>query len=118
MSDEQRLRDSRARTVERIASLTRELGGILDATSLVSTDDEHDPEGASTAFERQQVSALLEQAAAQLADLDSALERIEDGSYGSCTRCGQSIGAGRLEARPAARTCITCASTPRYQEVQ
>jgi RNA polymerase-binding transcription factor DksA len=112
MDDErQRLHATRARTLERIGSLTRELGGILDATALVASDDEHDPEGASTAYERQQVSALLEQAAAQLVDLDAALARLDDGTYGSCHRCGDPIAGDRLDARPAARTCIDCAST-------
>jgi RNA polymerase-binding transcription factor DksA len=119
MDDErQRLLAGRERTLERIGSLTRELGGIIDATALVASDDEHDPEGASTAFERQQVSALLELAAAQLVDLDAALARLDDGTYGSCQRCGSPIPAGRLEARPATRTCIICASTPRHQEVR
>ena len=119
MDDErQRLLAGRERTLERIGSLTRELGGILDATALVASDDEHDPEGASTAFERQQVSALLEQAAAQLVDLDAALARLDDGTYGSCQQCGDPIPAGRLEARPATRTCITCARTSRHQEVR
>jgi RNA polymerase-binding transcription factor DksA len=119
MDDQRRrLQAGRARTLERIGSLTRELGGILDATALVASDDEHDPEGASTAFERQQVSTLLEQAAEQLVDLDAALARLDDGTYGSCQRCGDLIPADRLEARPATRTCITCASTARHLEVR
>jgi RNA polymerase-binding transcription factor DksA len=117
-ADRQRLEASRLATLDRIGSLTRELGSILDATSLVAADDEHDPEGASTAFERQQVSALLEQAAARLADLDAALARIDNGTYGACERCGSDISIGRLEARPSARTCIRCATIPRHQEVR
>ena len=116
--DRRRLEASRLSTLDRIGSLTRELGGILDATSLVATDDEHDPEGASTAFEREQVSALLQQAAVRLADLDAALARLDDGTYGACQRCGDDIAPGRLEARPSARTCIRCASMPRHQEVR
>jgi len=104
-----RLEASRRDTEARITSLTRELGGIRDATTLVATDDEHDPEGASTAFEREQVSALLQQAATRLSDVDAALARLDAGTYGACERCGEPIGAGRLEARPAARTCIACA---------
>jgi RNA polymerase-binding transcription factor DksA len=42
--------------------------------------------------------------------VDLALARIADGSYGTCERCGEPIGAGRLAARPAARTCIRCAT--------
>jgi RNA polymerase-binding transcription factor DksA len=118
MDDERaRLEAGRRGVVDRIESLSRELGGILDASVLVATDDEHDPEGASTAFERQQVSALLEQAAARLVDIDAAIARLDAGTYGACQHCGAAISPGRLEARPAARTCITCAST-RHPEVR
>jgi DnaK suppressor protein len=105
-----RLAEDRAVVQARIASLTRELAGVVEATALVATDDEHDPEGASTAFERQQVSALLAQATRRVGELDAALARLEAGTYGRCDRCGGAIAPGRLEARPAARTCIACAS--------
>lgn len=42
-------------------------------------------------------------------DVDAALARIEDGSYGTCTGCGSEIPAERLDADPAAPTCIDCA---------
>lgn len=113
-----RLEASRLSTLDRIGSLTRELGGILDATSLGATDDEHDPEGASTAFERQQVSTLLTQSAERLVDLDAALARIGAGTYGACEQCGDDIAAARLEARPAARTCISCATASPRLEVR
>jgi len=44
-----------------------------------------------------------------LRDIESALERIEDESYGDCLECGEPIAQGRLEANPAARHCIDCA---------
>jgi RNA polymerase-binding transcription factor DksA len=99
----------RAETTARVAALTRELTGLTDATASVATDDEHDPEG-TTAFDRAQVTALLAQARAHLADLDSALDRLAAGTYGTCERCGEPIPAGRLEARPAAATCVACAA--------
>lgn len=108
----------RLRTLDRVRSLTRELDGIVAATSLVATDDEHDPEGASTAFERQQVSALLAQAQRHLTELDAAVARIDAGRYGACERCGGDIAVERLRVRPAARTCIRCASTTRDQEAR
>jgi DnaK suppressor protein len=49
----------------------------------------------------------------QLRDIDMAQRRIADGSYGSCTSCGQPIAAERLAARPTARTCIRCAGLRR-----
>jgi DnaK suppressor protein len=100
----------RAATLDRMAALRRDFDGIVDASALVATDDEHDPEGATIAFERAQVAALLGQAEQHLADLDHAVSRLDQGSYGRCERCGRPIAAARLAARPAARTCIRCAS--------
>jgi DnaK suppressor protein len=99
----------RARVRQRIAALEREFAGIAEAASAGGTDDEHDPEGATLAFERQHTAALLEQAREQLAAADAALGRLDAGRYGVCERCGQPIGDDRLAARPAARTCVRCA---------
>jgi DnaK suppressor protein len=97
---------ARERAVARLASLEREFGGIVEAAQ--GADDEHDPEGATLAFERQHVAALAQAAREHLADIDAALARVADGSYGTCQACGQPIGAERLAARPMARTCIGC----------
>jgi RNA polymerase-binding transcription factor DksA len=103
----------RASTTAQIEALTRDLSGIIDASTSVATDDEHDPEGATIAFERAQVAALLSRARERQADLDHALERVGEGTYGTCEHCGQPIAAERLAARPASRTCIRCASARR-----
>jgi RNA polymerase-binding transcription factor DksA len=105
----------RASTVAKIAALTREFDGIVESAALGATDDEHDPEGATIAFERAQIAGLLEQARSHLSDLDQAIRSIEAGIYGVCERCGQPISAERLAARPAARTCIECAARPGAQ---
>jgi len=106
----ERLAAERADTVERLSGLERELRGIIESADTAGTDDEHDPEGATIAFERQHVAALLSQAREQLTQIDAAMRKLADGSYGRCERCGQDIGAGRLAARPAATTCMSCAS--------
>ena len=100
----------RTETIGAIVALTRDYENIVDAATDVATDDEHDPEGATIAFERAQLSVLLEQAQGRLAELDQALARLAGGSYGSCERCGQPIAPALLAARPAARTCIACAA--------
>jgi len=105
----ERLEAEGRRARERVAALEREFAGLAEAASAAGTDDEHDPEGATLAFERQHAAALLEAAREQVAACDAALARLAAGSYGVCERCGQPIGAGRLEARPAATTCIRCA---------
>jgi DnaK suppressor protein len=100
----------RARAVVRIAALEREFAAIAESASAGGTDDEHDPEGATLAFERQHAAALLEQAREQVAAVDAALARLAAGRYGVCDRCGQPIGDDRLAARPAAETCVRCAA--------
>ena len=99
-----------ARARERAAALEREFAGLSEAASSAGTDDEHDPEGATLAFERQHTAALLEAARRQMAAVDAALRRLEAGRYGVCDRCGQPIGVDRLAARPTATTCIRCAA--------
>jgi DnaK suppressor protein len=99
----------RAGTLKRVAGLEREFGGIVESARAGNADDEHDPEGATIAFERQHVAALLEQARDHLAAVDAALRRLDEGSYGICERCGRPIAAGRLVARPTAAMCVSCA---------
>ena len=93
----------------RLADLTGNYAGIVEASRDSNADDEHDPEGATIAFERSQVGALVEDARRQLAEVDAALGRLDDGTYGVCEVCGQDIPPARLEARPVARTCVGCA---------
>ena len=103
----------RARARERVAALKREFAGLAEAASAAGTDDEHDPEGATLAFERQHAAALLEAAREQVAAAQAALRRLDEGRYGVCERCGQPIGAERLAARPTASTCVQCAGGAR-----
>jgi DnaK suppressor protein len=99
----------RRRTIRQIADLERSFAGIVDAAELTSTDDEHDPEGATIAYERAQVWALLEQARADLGSLDLAGDRLRDGSILTCTVCGQPIAVERVLALPGVTTCVRCA---------
>lgn len=100
----------RQAALDRLAALERDHAGIVDAARSANSDDEHDPEGATIAFEREHVAALLEQTRQQLIDIDAALRRLDDGTYGRCARCGQPIAPARLAARPTATMCIRCAS--------
>jgi RNA polymerase-binding protein DksA len=103
------LGQERAAALAQIAALTREFDEVVAASRSSNADDEHDPEGATIAFERQQVAALLEQARRRLADVEAAVRAVESGTYGRCEACGRPIAAERLAARPTARTCIDCA---------
>ena len=93
----------------RLTDLRREFDQVVAASRESNADDEHDPEGATIAYERSQLDTLVARAEQQVAEVDAALTRVADGSYGRCESCGRPIGAGRLEARPLARTCIDCA---------
>jgi DnaK suppressor protein len=108
-----RLEAERQATLSRLAALERDHTGIVDAADSANSDDEHDPEGATIAFEREHVAALLDQTREQLSHIDAALHRLDDGRYGVCEQCGEPIAPDRLMARPTATTCIACASRPR-----
>jgi RNA polymerase-binding transcription factor DksA len=103
------LLQTRARIEARLASFRRSWADIVDSAEGANVDDEHDPEGSTIAFEREQLSALIAQAERHLADLDGAAERLRDGTIGICVRCGGAISFDRLTARPAAVTCVRCA---------
>ncbi|HEY2520142.1 MAG TPA: TraR/DksA C4-type zinc finger protein [Streptosporangiaceae bacterium] len=103
----------RRATLDQVAGLEREFGGIVAASQADNADDEHDPEGATIAWERQHVAALLDQARAHLAAVDEALRRLGEGGYGRCEVCGQPIAPERLAARPTATRCLACASPRR-----
>ncbi|MFN2537127.1 MAG: TraR/DksA family transcriptional regulator [Mycobacteriales bacterium] len=92
-----------------VAALTAARAELVAAAEGANLDDEHDPEGATIAFERQQVAALLAQAARSVAAAEAALAARAAGSYGTCEGCGEPIGTERLEALPAATMCISCA---------
>jgi RNA polymerase-binding transcription factor DksA len=102
-------------TVRRRAELVQDLADVVAAASDVATDDEHDPEGATIAYERARTAALVGQADEHLADIAAARERLDSGAYGRCEACGRPIGAERLAVRPVVRTCIDCASGRRVR---
>ncbi|WEV77269.1 TraR/DksA C4-type zinc finger protein [Janibacter cremeus] len=103
------LQEERRTTLERLTALTRDFAALVAASEGSNADDEHDPEGATIAFERSQVEAFARQARRHLEEIDAALERLDRGAYGTCEQCGRSIATARLEARPTARECIECA---------
>jgi RNA polymerase-binding transcription factor DksA len=103
------LEAERQEALRRLSDLTGDFDEVVAASRDANADDEHDPEGATIAFERSQVTALTAQIRAHLAEIEAALHRLGTGTYGSCETCGQPIAEARLEARPASRTCINCA---------
>jgi DnaK suppressor protein len=100
------LEEERLRKLALLPSLRRDITSVNAARQDSNVDDEHDPEGATIAFELSQASALLQQSTAGLAGIDSALARMDAGCYGICEVCGEEIPEGRLEARPWTPYCI------------
>lgn len=100
--------------VRRSKRLARDFDDIVEASSDVAIDDEHDPEGHTIAWERQQLAALVVAARATIPDIEDALERLDEGIYGLCVACGREISLQRLDAVPTTTTCLNCAarSTP------
>ena len=107
------LEEERARKLALLPALRADITAANSARQDSNVDDEHDPEGSTIAFELSQASALLRQSSAGLDQVDAALARIADGTYGSCAVCGEAIAEGRLEARPWTPFCIRHASAGR-----
>lgn len=114
MVDSDRMRDllrtEDADTRKLINTLTTDMTELAAARDGDNSDDEHDPEGSTLAFERSQADALLQQSQQRRSDIAEALQRLEDGTFGTCTNCGNPIPEVRLEVRPYAPTCVACAS--------
>jgi RNA polymerase-binding transcription factor DksA len=104
------LERERAATLALRAQLRHDLDEMFAAAADVATDDEHDPEGSTIAYERARTQAMLDQADEHLSEIAQALERVATGDYGTCIVCGVPISAERLEARPVVRSCIRCAA--------
>jgi DnaK suppressor protein len=104
-----RLEAERTVAQDRVRAMTSELEGFMAESADSNADDEHDPEGPTIAYQRAQLITLLDRSRASVDDLDRALERLARGDYADCERCGGRIPDGRLEARPATRTCVRCA---------
>ena len=105
----QRLDEERVRLEETKATFDDEHlrdESVDDSISELSSNDQHPADIGSETFEREKDLSILEQVEAELADVEHALRRLEDGTYGICEACGQPIDEARLEALPAARFCL------------
>jgi RNA polymerase-binding transcription factor DksA len=94
---------------DRIVEQLQGLGGSEGDMSF----DENFADSSQVTAERGEIEALTGTLSDTLRDIEDALAKFDAGTYGQCERCGNDIGADRLEAMPAARLCITCASQRR-----
>ena len=83
-------------------------GSLEEETEEETYDNNHLADSATATLEREIDYTLEENAENLVRAIDQALERIEDGTYGKCERCGQQIAEERLEAIPHATRCIDC----------
>lgn len=103
--------DVRGLLLDRRADLLRRIAGI----SAAPTDPggisfgKRVGDGTSIAVERLTQVAAHDQMLDQLGEVERALQKIDEGSYGICDSCGARIPEGRLEAHPSATRCVTCA---------
>ena len=107
-----RLEDERIKSRGLAAGLRAEIASAAGSRPAVYFD-EQDPEGAATIFEISTETALLDQQVDLLEEIDAALARIDDGTYGTCLECGAPIAEARLEARPWTGYCIDHATRHR-----
>ncbi len=76
-----------------------------ETLSELSSFDQHEADIGTETFEREKDLSILEQVEAELADVEHAIRRLEEGTYGTCEACGRPIDPERLEALPATRLC-------------
>ena len=105
-----RIASARAEAETRSEALTVQIEALAEQQALTTHDDEHDPEGVTIGFERAQLLGLRAGAQKEISALDRATSRLRAGTYGRCANCGHVIPDARLEALPAAETCLNCAT--------
>jgi len=103
------LQDERARLQRIRDGLSPEAGeaaGERDALSELSLADQHPADVGTEMFEREKDLSILDRVDAEVADVERALKRLDDGTYGVCEACGRPIPKARLEIKPEARFCV------------
>lgn len=104
----QRLLDERERVQEALDYLHEENPGSMEDETQEIQSDNHPGDVATITHDREIDYTLEENAERLLGAIDAALQRIEEGAYGTCGTCGNPIGAERLDALPYTTQCIDC----------
>ncbi len=105
----QRLEDERARLEGVRATFGEENLGeesASDSLSELSSYDQHQADVGTETFEREKDLSILERVESELVDIEYAMRRLDEGTYGACDACGKPIDEARLEAMPATRLCL------------
>jgi RNA polymerase-binding protein DksA len=105
----QKLLEERQRVSDAIAYLHEENpGSISDETQETGGVDNHLADTATVTVDREIDYTLEENSEHVLGEIDAALKRLDDGTFGTCTNCGKEIETERLEYLPYATLCIDC----------
>lgn len=102
--------EARAQLEREQADLRRQLAELGRGADGELNYDPNFADSSQVTAERGEAEALGAKLEEALAEVEHALAKIEDGTYGVCESCGKPIAEARLEAKPAARLCIDCAS--------
>ena len=103
----QRLEEERARLLQVRETFDGESDeSERDSMNELSGMDQHQADVGTETFEREKDLSILENVQSELAEIEHALERINDGTYGRCEACGRPIAEDRLDAMPATRLCL------------
>jgi YteA family regulatory protein len=103
------LLEERTRVEAALENLHEETSGTLSEDAGEETAyDNHLGDTATETYDRELDYSLEESSERLLAEIDAALKRIEEGTYGICSNCGKQIPEERLEALPWATLCIDC----------
>ena len=110
MPSDAALADLRAALDEERAQLRHQLADLGFGDDGGLAYDQNFADSSQVTAERGEVEALANSLKETLAEVEHALAKFEEGTYGRCENCGQPIAPARLEAKPGARLCINCAS--------
>lgn len=100
--------DERERVSSTVESLHESNSRSFEEETEEETYDNHLADSATATLNREIDSTLEENSGHVLVGIDEALDRIENGTFGTCARCGKQIAEDRLEALPYATRCIDC----------
>ena len=103
-----RLMAERHRVTSEMQALQDDLSHSLEDQTDEDGNDSHLADSASETVDREIEQSLEDNAEHLLASIDQALTRLDEGTYGSCVRCGKPVGDERLAALPYAAKCIEC----------
>lgn len=111
MPSEKTLKDLRASLEEERSNLAARLAEMDEGDAGATLAFDHNfADTSQVTAERSEMEALVGSLRESLDEVIEALAKMDAGTYGVCESCGQPIAPARLEAKPAARLCITCAS--------